>query len=141
MGDFCSLALPDRFFSFIFGREKRVWCTAYTTFVLRPTESGDVVDWCWAKNEGLEVACGGVCIFDIMSCSICASILATGKGKKHHKKLNGGYFDSGRTVLFKCIERSGGISPDQIGLNSSDATVCYECCRKLDNIAKLESET
>ena len=76
-----------------------------------------------------------------MSCSICASILATGKGKKHHKKLNGGYFDSGRTVLFKCIEGSGGVSPDQIGLNSSDATVCYECCRKLDNIAKLQSKT
>ena len=44
-------------------------------------------------------------------------------------------------VLFKCIEGSSGVSPDQIGLNSSDATVCYECCRKLDNIAKLESKT
>ena len=48
-----SLALPDRLFSFIFGWAKKVWRTAYTTFVLRPTESGDVVDWCWAKKQSL----------------------------------------------------------------------------------------
>ena len=80
-------------------------------------------------------------VHDIMSCCICASIIATGKGKKHHKKLNGGYFDSGKTVLLKCIEGLSGVSPDQIGLNLSDSTVCYECCRKLDNVAKLELKT
>ena len=31
----CSLVLPDRFFSFILGWEKRVWWTAYTIFVLQ----------------------------------------------------------------------------------------------------------
>lgn len=75
-----------------------------------------------------------------MSCCVCASILATGKGKKRHKKVNGGYFDSGKAVLLKCIEELSGVSPDQVGLDSSDSTVCYECCRKLENIVKLESK-
>ena len=30
----------------------------------------------------------GVCVFDIMSCCICAPILATGKGKKCHKNAD-----------------------------------------------------
>ena len=75
-----------------------------------------------------------------MSCCVCSSILATGKGKNQHKNLNGGHFDTGKAVLLKCIEESSGVSSDQIGLNSADSTVSYECCTKLENIAKLESK-
>ena len=49
----CSLVLPDRFFSFIWGREK-VWWTAYTIFVLQIRSFCRPLIGCWlvsTKNK------------------------------------------------------------------------------------------
>jgi len=72
-----------------------------------------------------------------MSCCICDSVLATGKGVQKRKKLHGKSRDSEklRRALMSCVELCGS-TPEEIGLDNPACIVCYECTVRLGKIYK-----